>query len=81
MIRKIYFVTFPGFNEKYIGKTDPNIITCLHENGSRIDQSLFTHVTNYHNFSGIRSMLQLPDLDISVVSNAVINKLFNRLKM
>lgn len=59
----ILFVTFSGFNEKYIGKTDLNIITCLHEHESRINQSLYTHFTNYHTFSSTKS----------IVSNAVIN--------
>ena len=59
----ILFVTFSGFNEKYIGKTDLNIITCLHEHESRINQSLYTHFTNYHTFSNTKS----------IVSNAVIN--------
>ena len=76
----IYRFTCPGCNEKYIGKTDRNI-TRLHEHGSRIDQPLHIHLTNCDKFGDIITMMQLPNMDNSVVPvnrkehilNAVMN--------
>ena len=62
----IYRFTFPGCNEKYIGKTDRNIITRLHEHGSRIDQPLHIHLTICDKFGDIITMTQLPNMDNSV---------------
>ena len=58
--------TFPGCNEKYIGKADRNIITRLHENGSRIDQPLHIHLTSCDKHGDIITMTQLPNMDNSV---------------
>ena len=77
----IYRFTCPGCNEKYIGKTDRNIITRLHEHGSRIDQPLHIHLTNCDKFGDIITMMQLSNMNNSVVPvnrkehhlNAVMN--------
>ena len=80
-VNLIYRFTCPGCNEKYIGKTDRNIITRLHEYGSRIDQPLHIHLTNCDKFGDIITTMQLPNMDNSVVPvnrkehilNAVMN--------
>ena len=80
-VNLIYRFTCPGCNEKYIGKTDRNIITRLHEYGSRIDQPLHIHLTNCDKFGDIITMMQLPNMDNSVlpvnrkehILNAVMN--------
>ena len=59
--------TCPGCKEKYIGKTDRNIITGLHEHGSPIDQPLHIHLTNCDKFSDIITIMQLPDMGNFVV--------------
>ena len=77
----IYRFTCPSCNEKYIGKTDRHIITRLHKHESRIDQPLHIQLTNCDKFSDIIIMMQLPNMDNSVVpvnrkehiSNAVMN--------
>lgn len=40
-----YWLTFPGCNENYIGKTD--LITCLHEHGSHDNQSMHQDLLKY----------------------------------
>ena len=77
----IYRFTCPGCNEKYVGKTDRNIITRLHEHGSRIDQPLHIHLTNCDKFGDIITVMQLSNMNNSVVPvnrkehhlNAVMN--------
>ena len=67
-VNLIYRFTCPGCNEKYIDKTDRNIITRLHEHGSRVDQPLHVHLTNCDKFGDIITMMQLPNMDNSVVA-------------
>ena len=36
----IYRITFPGCFQKYVGKTDGNLISRFHEHGIKVDQSM-----------------------------------------
>lgn len=70
-------------SEKYIGKTDPNIITCLHEHSSRVDKPLHIHASNCDIFGNITNIMQLiyfniPLLPLKIkehISNTVLNNI------
>ena len=40
----IYRITCPGCFQKYVGKTDRNLITRLNEHGTKIDQRMYQHL-------------------------------------
>ena len=48
----------------YLGKTDRNIMTLLHEHGRHIEKPLYTHLTNCYKIGDMISMTQLLDFDI-----------------
>ena len=54
-------------SEKYTGKTDPNIITCLHEHWSRIEKPLHIHPSSCTKFGDITNIKQLTDLNIPLL--------------
>ena len=64
----IYCLTCPGCNEKYIGKTDRNFLTRLHEQGSRDDQPLYQHLTKCEDYNGIVNLIKLPDTNSTTVA-------------
>lgn len=47
----------PWMQWKNISTTDPNIIICLPEHGSHINQSLITHITICAKFGDMMSMM------------------------
>ena len=41
-----YRITCPGCFEKYVGKSDQNLITRLDEHGTKVDQPMYQHLSN-----------------------------------
>ena len=52
----IYCLTCPGCNEKYIGKTDHNLITSLNKQGSHGDQTVYQHLSNCEHYNDIMNL-------------------------
>ena len=79
----IYRITSPGCFQKYVGKTDRNLITRLDKHGTKVDQPIYQHLSNYNAFNDHIMLFTLPDAatDTTIVSkelhlrNAVINNL------
>ena len=77
----IYRITCPGCFQKYVGKTDQNLITRLDEHGTRVDQPMHQHISNCSTFNDHVILFTLPDAatDTTIVSkelhlhNTVIN--------
>ena len=77
----IYRITCPDCFQKYVGKTDRNLITRLDEHGTKIDQPMYQLLSNCSAFNDHIMLFTLPDAatDITIVSkelhlhNAVIN--------
>ena len=77
----IYGITCPGCFQKYVGKTDRNLITRLDEHGTKVDQPMYQHLSNCSAFNDHIMLFTLPDAaaDTTIVSkelhlhNAVIN--------
>ena len=63
-----YCLTCPDCNEKYIGKTDRNLVTCQNEQGSRDDQPFYQHLTKCKDCNGIVNLMKLPDTDSPTVA-------------
>ena len=64
----VYCLTCPDCNEKYIGKTDRNLVTCQNEQGSRDDQPFYQHLTKFKDCNGIVNLMKLPDTDSPTVA-------------
>ena len=47
----IYRITCPGCFQKYVSKTDRNVITRLNEHGTKIDQPMYQYLSNCSAFS------------------------------
>ena len=56
-------LTCPGCYNKYIGKTDRNIITRMDEHGTKPDQPMHQHVTNCAQFAEYLKFYALPAVD------------------
>ena len=77
----IYKITCPGCFQKYVGKTDRNLIIRLDEHGTKVDQPIYQHLCNCSAFNDQIMLSTLPDAvtDTTIVSkelhlhNAVIN--------
>ena len=77
----IYGITCPACFQKYVGKTDRNLITRLDEHGTKVDQPIYQHLCNCSAFNDQIMLSTLPDAvtDTTIVSkelhlhNAVIN--------
>ena len=65
----IYCLTCPGCNKKYIGKTDPNLITGLNEQGSRDDKPMYQHLLKYGHYNDIVKLRKLPDNDSATAAD------------
>ena len=59
----IYRITYSGCCNKYIGKTDRNIITRLDEHVTEPDQPMYQHVTNCAQFAEYLKCYGLSDID------------------
>ena len=66
----IYCLIRPGCIENYIGKTDRDLVTRLHEHGSRDNQPKHQHLSKCENFKDIVNLMKLLDID-STTSSAV----------
>ena len=64
-------ITCPVCYNKYIGKTDRNIITRLDENGTKPDQQMYQHLTNCAQFAGNLKFYALLDID---TINTIVSK-------
>ena len=53
----IYCLTCPGCNENYIGNTDRNLATGLHEHGSRNDQPMHQRLLKCKHFIDIVKLI------------------------
>ena len=79
----IYRITSPGCFQKYVGKTDRNLITRLDKHGTKVDQPIYQLLSNCNAFNDHIMLFTLPDAatDTTIVSkelhlrNAVINNL------
>ena len=77
----IYGITCPGCFQKYVVKTDRNLIIRLDEHGAKVDQPMYQHLSNCSAFNDHIMLFTLPDAatDTTIVSkelhlhNAVIN--------
>ena len=67
----IYRITCPDCYNKYIGKTDRNIITRLDEHGTKPDQPMHLHLTNCVQFAEYLKFYALPDID---AVNTIVSK-------
>ena len=67
----IYRTTCPRCYNKYIGKTDRNIITRMDEHGTKPDQPMYQHLTNCAQFAEYLKFYALLDTD---VVNTIVNK-------
>ena len=47
--------------QKYVGKTDRNLITSPDEHGAKVDQPMFQHLSNCSAFNGHIMLFTLPD--------------------
>ena len=61
-------LTCPGCNEKYIGKTDRNLVTRLKEQGSCDDQPMYQHLSECEHYNDIINLMKLPDTDSTAVA-------------
>ena len=85
----IYGITCPACFQKYVGKTDRNLITRLDEHGTKVDQPMYQHLSNCSAFNDHIILFTLPDaaVDTTIVSkelhlhNAVINNVKYLIKM
>ena len=66
-------ITCPGSYNKYIGKTNRNIITRMDEHGTKPDQPMYQHLTNCAQFAEYLKFYALPDID--AVNNIVPKEL------
>ena len=67
----VYRITCPGCYNKYIGKTDRNIVTRMDEHGTKPDQPMYQLLTNCAQFAKYLKFYALPDID---VVNTIVNK-------
>ena len=74
-------IACPGCFQKYVGKTDWNLITKLDEHGTKVDQPMYQHLSNCSPFNDHPMLFTLLDIatNITIVSkelhlhNVVIN--------
>ena len=52
----IYRIACPGCFQKYVGKTDSNPVTRLDEHGTKFDQPMYQHLSN---FSALNDQIML----------------------
>ena len=64
----VYCLTCPDCKEKYIGKTDRNLVTRRNEQEARYDQPLYQHLTKCEDCNGIVNFIKLPDTDSPTVA-------------
>ena len=77
----IYGITYPSCFQKYVGKTNRNLITRLDEHGTKVDQPMYQHLSNCSAFNDHIMLFTLPDAaaDTFIISkelhlhNAIIN--------
>ena len=77
----IYRITCPGCFQKYVGKTNRNLITRLDKHSAKVDQPMYQHLSNCSAFNDHIMLFTLPDAitNTTIVSkelhlhNAVIN--------
>ena len=67
----VYRIMCPGCYNKYMGKTDRNIITRMDERGTKPDQPMNQHLTNCAEFAEYLKFYALPDTD---AVNTIVNK-------
>ena len=67
----IYRITCPDCYNKYIGKTDRNIITRLDERGTKPDQPMHLHLTYCVQFAEFLKFYALLDID---AVNTIVSK-------
>ena len=67
----IYRITCPGCFNKYIGKTDRNIIMRMDEHGTKPDWPMYQHLTNCAGFEENLRFYALPHME-SI--NAIVSK-------
>ena len=77
----IYRITSPSCFQKYVGKTNQNLITRLDKHGTKVGQPMYQHLSNCSTFNDHIMLFTLPDAatDTTIVSkelhlhNTVIN--------
>ena len=84
----IYRIIYLGCFQKYVGKTNQNLITRLEEHGINVDQPLYQHLRNCSILNDHIMLFTLPDAatNTTIVSkelhlhNAIINnvKIFDK---
>ena len=57
----VYKITCPGCCSEYIGKTDRNFSTRIHEHATRENEPMFKHLSECAPFEDSLSMLSLED--------------------
>lgn len=62
----------PCCKENYIGKTDRNLVTRLHEHRSRDNQAMHQHHLKWEHFIDTVNLMRLPDIDST--SSSVVKK-------
>ena len=67
----IYKITCPGCFQKYVGKTDRNLITRLDEHGTKVDQSMYQHLGNCSAFIDYIMLFTLSDAATDII---IVNK-------
>ena len=67
----IYRITCPGCFQKYVGKTDRNLITRLDEHSTKVDQPMYQHLSNCCAFNDHIMIFTLPD---TATNTTIVNK-------
>ena len=70
----IYGITCLGCFQKYVGKTDKNLITRLDEHGTKIDQPMFQHLSNCSALNDHIMLFTLPD---AATHTTIVSKEFH----
>ena len=81
----IYGITCRGCFQKYVGKTDRNLITRLDEHGTKVDQPMYQHLSNCSAFNDHIMVFTFPDAaaDTTVVIKGIYlhNVVINNVKI
>ena len=72
----IYCLTCRGFNKKYIGKTDHNLVICLNNQVSRDGQPMYQHLSRCEHYNHIVILMKLPNTD-SATSFGIVDNCSN----
>ena len=60
----VYRIRCPGCFQKYVGKTDGNLITRLEKHGTKVDLLMYQHLSNCSAFNDHIVQFTLPDTTI-----------------